>query len=115
MMKESEPNKQQLANFGRTFTLLFNRGFMYSATHPFQIEAIDSAFQTLDQLLQTISPVVFILSRDRFYVDEEALDPRLSVSRIAAHFKKTGIESVSLKWATILDTLRRESKGSSST
>jgi hypothetical protein len=95
MMKESEPNKQQLANFGRTFTLLFNRGFMYSATHPFQIEAIDSAFQTLDRLLQTISPVVFILSRDRFYVDEEALDPRLSVSRIAAHFKKTGIESIS--------------------
>jgi hypothetical protein len=95
MMKESEPNKQQLANFGRTFTLLFNRGFMYSATHPFQIEAIDSAFQTLDRLLQTISPVVFILSRDRFYVDEEPLDPRLSVSRIAAHFKKTGIESIS--------------------
>ena len=50
-MKESEPNKQHLANFGRTFTLLFNRGFMYSATHPFQIEAIDSAFQTLDRLL----------------------------------------------------------------
>ena len=47
------------------------------------------------ELLQTNSPVVFILNREQFYVDEEPLDPRLSVSRIVAHFKKTGIESVS--------------------
>ena len=94
-MKESELNKQQFANFGRTFALVFNRSFMYSANHPFQIEAIDSAYQTLARLLQTISPVVFILNREQFYVDEDPLDPRLSVSRIVAHFKNTGIESVS--------------------
>ncbi len=95
MMKESELNKQHFANFGRTFALVFNRSFMYNANHPFQIEAIDSAYQKLGQLLQTTSPVVFILNREQFYVDEEPLDPRLSVSRIVAHFKKTGIESVS--------------------
>ena len=95
MMQEGEHNKQQFAKFGRTFTLVFNRSFMYSANHPFQIDAINSAYQTLAQLLQTISPVVFILNREQFYVDEEPLDPRLSVSRIVAHFKKTGIESVS--------------------
>ncbi len=94
-MKESELNKQQFANFGRTFALVFNRSFMYNANHPFQIEAIDKAYQSLAQLLQTSSPVVFILNREQFYVDEEPLDPRLSVSRIVAHFKKTGIESVS--------------------
>jgi hypothetical protein len=94
-MKESELNKQQFANFGRTFALVFNRSFMYNANHPFQIEAIDKAYQALAQLLQTCSPVVFILNREQFYVDEEPLDPRLSVSRIVAHFKKTGIESVS--------------------
>jgi hypothetical protein len=94
-MKESELNKQQFANFGRTFALVFNRSFMYNAKHPFQIEAIDKAYQALAQLLQTNSPVVFILNRERFYVDEEPLDPRLSVSRIVAHFKKTGIESIS--------------------
>jgi hypothetical protein len=95
MLKESELNKQHFANFGRTFALVFTRSFMYAANHPFQIEAIDSAYQKLGQLLQTISPVVFILNREQFYVDEEPLDPRLSVSRIVAHFKKTGIESVS--------------------
>jgi hypothetical protein len=95
MMKESELNKQHFANFGRTFALVFNRSFMYNANHPFQIEAIDSAYQKLGLLLQTNSPVVFILNREQFYVDEEPLDSRLSVSRIVAHFKKTGIESVS--------------------
>jgi hypothetical protein len=95
MMKEGEHNKQQFANFGRTFTLVFNRSFMYSANHPFQIEAINAAYQSLDRLLQTISPVVFILNREQFYVDEEPLDPRLSVSRLVAHFKKIGIESIS--------------------
>jgi len=94
-MKDSELNKQQFANFGRSFALVFNRSFMYNANHPFQIEAIDTAYQTLAQLLQTNSPVVFILNREQFYVDEEPLDPRLSVSRIVAHFKKAGIESVS--------------------
>jgi hypothetical protein len=68
---------------------------MYSANHPFQIEAINAAYQSLDRLLQTISPEVFILNREQFYVDEEPLDPRLSVSRLMAHFKKIGIESIS--------------------
>ncbi|MGD9358835.1 MAG: hypothetical protein PVH85_08185 [Desulfobacterales bacterium] len=95
MKKESEGNKKQFANFGRTFSLVFNRSFMYAANHPFQIEAIDSAYQVLAELLETLSPVVFILNRERFYVDEEPLDPRLSVSRIVAHFKKTGMESIS--------------------
>ena len=95
MLKEGNQNKQQFANFGRTFTLVFNRSFMYSANHPFQVEAIHSAYQALSELLQTISPVVFILNREQFYVDEEPLDPRLSVSRMVTHFKKTGIESIS--------------------
>ena len=95
MKKVSEGNKRQFANFGRTFSLVFNRSFMYAANHPFQIEAIDAAYQVLSQLLEDISPVVFILNREQFYVDEEPLDPRLSVSRIVAHFKKTGIESIS--------------------
>ena len=95
MLKEGNQNKQQFANFGRTFTLVFNRSFMYSANHPFQIEAIHSAYQALTELLQTISPVVFILNREQFYVDEEPLDPRLSVSRMVTHFKKTGMESIS--------------------
>ena len=58
MKKESEGNKIQFANFGRAFSLVFNRSFMYAANHPFQIEATDSAYQVLVELLEDISPVV---------------------------------------------------------
>ena len=95
MIKENENNKQLLANFGRTFVLVFNRSFMYAPNHPFQIEAINSAHEAVTKLMQVISPSVFILNREQFYVDEEPLDPRLSVSKMVAHFKKTGIESIS--------------------
>ena len=95
MIKENEIQKRQLALFGRSFALLLNRSFMYSANHPFQIEAINSTYQSLSQLTQNLSPTVFILNGEKFYVDEEPLDPRLSVSKISAYFKRTGLESIS--------------------
>ena len=95
MIKENEINKRHLANFGRSFTVLLNRCFMYSANHPFLVDAISSTHQVLTEVLKDISPTVFILNGEQLYVDEEPLDPRLSVSKIVPHFKKTGMESIS--------------------
>jgi hypothetical protein len=95
MNNENDIIKRQCAVFGRTFALLFNRSFMYSANHPFQVEAINSAFQAVTQLLLSNSPSVFIMHGEKFYVDEEPLDPRLNVSKIVAYFKKAGMESIS--------------------
>ena len=95
MIAEKETFKQQLANFGRTFALVFNRSFMYSASHPFQAESINTAHKTLTQLLQNVSPTVFIMNGDKFHIDEEPLDPRVNVTKILAHFKKSGMESIS--------------------
>ncbi len=94
MIKENEIDKRHLASFGRSFALVLNRCFMYSANHPFLVEAIDSAYQYLTEILKNISPTVFILNGERFYVDEEPLDSRVNVSKIVAHFKKTGMESI---------------------
>ena len=95
MSEGNEAIKLQLANFGRTFVILLNRSFMYSVNHPFQAEAIDTAYHALTQLLQSISPAVFILNGEKFYVDEESLDPRLNISKIVTYFKKTAMESIS--------------------
>ena len=91
MIKENEIDKRHLASFGRSFALVLNRCFMYSANHPFLVEAIDSAYQYLTEILKNISPTVYILNGERFYVDEEPLDSRVNVSKIVAHFKKTGM------------------------
>jgi hypothetical protein len=94
-MQDSKSHKRQLAQFGRAFALLFNRAFMYQANHPYILEAIDSTFNMMSRLLKITSPVVFILNREQFFMDDEPLDPRLNVWRIATHFKKTGLESIS--------------------
>ena len=94
-MKENGPSKIQLSQFGRTLSLVFNRAFMYQATHPYFQESIEGVYKALGKILGQLSPLVFILNREQFYVDEEPLDSRINVDRMVTHFKKAGIESVS--------------------
>lgn len=87
--------KQKLARFGRAVAMLLNRGMMYQKNHPMVKESVKEVFRSAQPLFSTISPLVFILNRDQFYADEEPLDPRINVKRIANLFEKNGIQSVS--------------------
>ncbi len=89
--------KNQLSQFGRTISLLFNRSMMYQPNHPFVEQSIDMFYDGAVNLLKIISPLVFILNRDEFYVDEEPLDPRLNVGRLVMLFKNNGIQSISIE------------------
>jgi GGDEF domain-containing protein len=89
--------KKQLTQFGRTIALLFNRSMMYQPDHPFVEQSIDMFYKHASELLEIINPLVFILNRGEFFVDEEPLDPRLNVSRLAALFKSNGIQSISME------------------
>ena len=70
--------KDKLARFGRAFTLLLNRGLMYQKSHPMVKESINEVHRTAELIFVTISPLVFILNREQFYIDEEQLDPRIN-------------------------------------
>ncbi len=94
-MAESKRFKLQLALFGRALSLLMNRATMYQADHPYFRDALDSFFTTADELIQDMSPLVFIMAQERFFIDEEPLDPRINVNRLVTHFKKAGIQSIS--------------------
>jgi hypothetical protein len=89
--------KDKLAKFGREFTLLLNRSLMYQKSHPIVQSSIDQVHKTAELILAKISPLVFILNRNQFYIDEEQLDPRINASRIATLFKSHKIQSVSLE------------------
>ncbi|MEJ2153910.1 MAG: hypothetical protein P8X96_01090, partial [Desulfobacteraceae bacterium] len=89
--------KDKLARFGRTFALLLNRSLMYQKNHPMVQDSIKDVHKWAEILFNQISPVVFILNRELFYVDEEQLDPRINVKRIAQLFKMHGLQSVSLE------------------
>ncbi|BBO83728.1 hypothetical protein DSCO28_42940 [Desulfosarcina ovata subsp. sediminis] len=89
--------KSQLSQFGRTIALLFNRSMMYQPNHPFVEQSIDLFYKGAMDLLNRINPLVFILNREEFFVDEEPLDPRLNVSRLVMLFKNNGIQSIALE------------------
>ncbi len=89
--------KNQLSQFGRTIALLFNRSMMYQPNHPFVEQSIDMFYDGAVDLLKIISPLVFILNRDEFFVDEEPLDARLNVGRLVMLFKNNGLQSISIE------------------
>ena len=84
-----------MAIFGRALSLLMNRATMYQADHPYFRDALEAFFSVADELVQSMSPLVFIMNQERFFIDEEPLDPRINVSRLVTHFKKAGVQSVS--------------------
>jgi GGDEF domain-containing protein len=70
---------------------------MYQKGHPVIKESVDNVHRIADVIFYRMSPLVFILNRGQFFIDEEALDPRINVARIADLFKNVGIQSISFE------------------
>jgi GGDEF domain-containing protein len=87
--------KKEYDRVGRSFSLLFNRSTMYQLDHPYTAQSIKDFFRTVEKALNHQSPIVVIMNRDQFFVEDEPLDPRLNVSRMVSHFKKAGVQSLS--------------------
>ena len=96
-MSDAKITKQEMHRFSRVIVMLFNRATMYQSNHPYVQQTIDEFFQVLGQLIDKVSPIVFILNREQLFIDEEPLDPRIIVTKIINHFSKTGIQSISFE------------------
>jgi len=94
-MPESSIDPQKLANFGRSFFLLFNRSTMYDADHPYCKQAVDEFLPTVQDILKFHSPLIFIMNQEQFFVDEEPIDSRINTSKMVTHFKKAEVQSIS--------------------
>jgi hypothetical protein len=106
LAKEKEKSRQSLSQLGVKLVLLFNRGFMYQPNHPSFVEGVDTTFQAFDQNLWKTSPLVFMLNREQFYMDEALVNPRISTQKLLSHFNKKGIESISFYQGLKRDDLR---------
>lgn len=96
-MAKEKLKKTEFDRIGRSFSLLFNRSTMYQAEHPYTAQSIKDFSKTIGSGLAVQSPLVIIMNRDQFFIEEEPLDPRLNVTRMVSHFKKAGIQSVSFE------------------
>ena len=87
--------KKEYDRVGRSFSLLFNRSTMYQFDHPYTAQSIKDFSRTVQNALKLQAPLVLIMNRDQFFIEDEPLDPRLNVTRMVSHFKKAGVQSLS--------------------
>jgi len=96
-MAKPKLKKVDYDRIGRSFALLFNRSTMYQTDHPYTAQSITDFSKTIGKGLEGQSPLVIIMNRDQFFIEEEPFDPRLNVTRMVSHFKKAAIQSVSFE------------------
>ena len=96
-MSELKLTKKISEKIGRAFAIMYNRASMYKIDHQFTNQSIQEVYNVVTEGLDLISPVALILNREQFFIEEEPFDHRLNTSRMAAHFKKTGIQSISFE------------------
>jgi GGDEF domain-containing protein len=82
---------------GRAFALLFNRSAMYNVDHPFTTQALSEFHAAAIRGLTLFSPIVLIMHQEQFFIEEEPLDHRINTAKMAAHFKKADIHSISFE------------------
>ncbi len=102
-MPKQKIDAQKFMLFGRAFSLLFNRSTMYNSDHPYSKQAVDEFLPIAKEILKAQSPLVFIMNQEKFFIDDEPLDPRINTTKMVAHFKKADIQSISF-----YDGLNRE-------
>ncbi len=105
-MPRAEAIKKGTHQAGKAFVLLFNRVAMYGPGHPFSEQAVTDFYAAIGRLLETTSPVVVIYDREQFFIEDEPIDPNLNVFKMAAHFKKAAITSISIERGLELAELR---------
>jgi len=96
-MLNTESIKKGYHKAGKSFVLLFNRVSMYGPGHPFSVQAVDEFFHSMQDLLQATSPVVLIYTRNQFFLEDEPLDRNLNFFKMASHFKKNEVTSISIE------------------
>ncbi len=96
-MSEPALSKQNAGKIGKTFALLFNRALMYDANHPSTKQTAGEFHKTISIGLNELTPIVFIMAQEQFFVEDEPLDPRINTGRMLSHFKNGGIQSVSFE------------------
>ena len=96
-MQKSLLPKPTSYNIGRAFNLLFNRISMYHLDHPATVQAIEEFLKALREGFSFVSSLSFIMMQDKFFLEEEPLDPRINTSKMLPHFKKAQIQSLSFE------------------
>ena len=94
-MDKPELKKQTLDNICRNFNLYFNQVCMYDVNHKTATTSMEKFHVSLEDVLKKLSPLILSMNQEQFFIEEDLIDPRINTTRMANHFKKAEIQSVS--------------------
>jgi hypothetical protein len=70
---------------------------MYHLEHPATNQAVENFLKALREGFGFSPSLSFIVLQDKFFLDEEPLDPQIKTSKMLPHFKKAQIQSLSFE------------------
>jgi len=105
-MDKSELTKQTLDNICRNFNLSFNQVCMYDVNHKTATSSIEKFHASLEDVLKKLSPLILSMNQEQFFIEEDLIDPRINTARMANHFKKAEIQSISFVNGLKLEQLK---------
>ena len=94
-MSKDSLKKHLSDNIGRLFNLTFNHVIMYNVYHKSVVTSLERFHNFLKDGFKLLDTIAISLNQDVIFVEDEPLDPRINTTRIAAHFKKADIQSIS--------------------
>ncbi len=93
-MSKDSLKKHLSDNIGRMFNLTFNQIIMYNVYHKSAVTSLERFHNFLQDGFKLLDTIAISLNQDVLFVEDEPLDTRINISRIAAHFKKADIQSI---------------------
>ncbi len=68
---------------------------MYDVNHKTATTSIEKFHVSLEDVLKKLSPLILSMNQEQFFIEEELIDPQIKTTRMANHFKKAEIQSIS--------------------
>ena len=79
---------------------------MYDVNHKTATSSMEKFHVSLEDVLKKLSPLILSMNQEQFFIEEDLIDPRINTTRMAGHFKKAEIQSVSFINGLKLDHLK---------
>ncbi|MDR0306062.1 MAG: hypothetical protein LBI42_04400 [Chitinispirillales bacterium] len=99
--------EKEAQNLAQQFIIMFNGSFLYGCAHPNTVKNVTAFSAALNKSFTGQQIITFALNRKELLVEKWPLDEAVNTDKIAAHFGKIGVKSISFQKGVQVDSLQR--------
>jgi len=97
--------KKDIETIARQFNKVFGHAMMYGVTHQMTVDSLKPFFTVLALSLEKAPLITLSIERESILLEGTNIDKVVNAKKLAAHFNKVGIQSLSFERGLIEDTL----------